>query len=102
MPSTFTVDEWTPIAKNTLRGFCRVRTPAGLIFHDVAVHKRDDTCWASPSSKPHISRDGVQLKGADGKGLWTPVVTFTSKELRDRFSNQVIDALLARDPDALT
>lgn len=101
MSNSFVVDEWTPVVRNTLRGFCRVRTPSGLIFHDVAVHQREGSCWAAPASKPQLNRDGVQLKGADGKGLWTPVVTFATKDLRDKFSANVTDALLIRYPDAL-
>ena len=32
------VEDWKPVGKNTLLGFCRVRLPSGMILHDVAVH----------------------------------------------------------------
>jgi hypothetical protein len=101
-PTPFVVEDFTSVTKNTLRGFARVRTPSGIVFHHVAIHKRDDATWASPASKPQLNRDGVQTKGTDGKGLWVPVVSFASKELRDRFSAAVIAALRDRYPDALS
>ena len=52
-------------------------------------------------SQPQLNRDGVQMKGPDGRGLWVPVVGFASRGLRDKFSAAVIDALLASHPDAL-
>jgi hypothetical protein len=97
----FIIEEFVAVARNTLVGFARVRTPSGLVFHEVAVHKRDSACWASPASKPQLNRDGVQLKGPDGKGLWVPIVSFATRELRDRFSHLVINALRASHPDAL-
>jgi hypothetical protein len=101
MSTTFIIEEFVAVARNTLVGFARVRTPSGLIFHDVAVHQKGDNAWAAPASKPQLNRDGVQLKGPDGKGLWVPIVSFASRELRDRFSSQVIAALRASHPDAL-
>ena len=35
--TTFVIEEWTAVERNTLRGFCRVRLPSGLVFHDVGV-----------------------------------------------------------------
>jgi hypothetical protein len=54
-----------------------------------------------PASKPMISRDGVVMKDAAGKVKYVPIVSFASKDLRDRFSTSVIEALLAAHPDAL-
>jgi hypothetical protein len=41
------------------------------------------------------------MKGPDGRGLWVPIVGFASRELRDKFSTAVIDALRASHPEAL-
>ena len=99
--SGFVVEEFTPMPRNTLRGFVTVRTPSGLVFHDVAIHHKNESFWASPAGKPMIGREGTQLKDANGKPRWTPVVSFATKEARDRFSTGVIDALRASHPDAL-
>jgi hypothetical protein len=80
-----------------------VRMPSGVIFHDVSVHCGNGTYWASPASKAQIGRDGTQLRDATtGKPLFTPVISFASKELRDRFSAAVITALQAAHPEALS
>jgi hypothetical protein len=101
MSATFVIEEFVTVARNTLVGFARVRLPSGMVLHDVAVHRRHSVTWASPASKPQLNREGVQLKGPDGKGLWVPIVSFATRELRDRFSSQVIAALRASHPDAL-
>jgi hypothetical protein len=93
------IEEFTPVIKNTLRGFARVRMPSGVVFHDVAIHRKGDSSWASPASKPMIGRDGQQIKDQAGKPLWCPVVSFASKELRERFSGAVLDALRAAHPE---
>ena len=96
------IEEFVAVEKNTLRGFARVRMPSGMVLHDVAIHQKDTAAWASPASKPMLNRDGVQMKDAAGKGLWTPIVSFASRELRDKFSAAIIEALRAAQPDVLS
>ena len=96
------VEDWKPVGRNTLLGFCRVRLPSGMILHDVAVHTKNGKFWASPSSKPRLGRDGLQMTDpTTGKLLWTPVVAFETKQIGDRFSAQVIEALRRAFPSAL-
>jgi hypothetical protein len=97
----FIVDEWKPMHRATLRGFCKVTMPSGMILADVSVHLDSGKSWAMPASKPMIGRDGNVLRDQAGKVRYSPIVSFASKELRDRFSVAVIDALLATYPDAL-
>ena len=85
--STVVIEEFVALQKNTLCGFCRVRMPSGVIFHDVSIHRKDTAAWASPASKPMIGRDGLQMRGRDGKGLWTPIVSFASRDIRDKFGH---------------
>lgn len=99
--TAFIIEEFVPVARNTLRGFARVRMPSGMIIADVAIHVRDGRAWASPPSKPMLDRSGVQMKGNDGKPLWTPIVSFTSRALRDRLSDSVVAALRQSHPHAL-
>jgi hypothetical protein len=99
--SGFIVEEFAPVVRNTLRGFCRVRMPSGMVLHDVAIHMKDGSAWAAPASKPMIGRDGIVMRDAEGKIQYAPVVTFANKGLRGRFSDQVTAALRERYPDAL-
>jgi hypothetical protein len=97
---TVIIEEFKPLRRNSLRGFVRVRMPSGVTFHDVSVHCSNGTYWASPASKPQINRDGACLRGKDGKILYVPIVSFASRELRDKFSVAVIDATRLAHPEA--
>lgn len=46
-----------------------------------------------------IGRDGKQIE-RNGKPAWQPVVSFATKEVRDRFSAAVIAAIEAAHPEA--
>jgi hypothetical protein len=97
----FVIETFEPVVRNTLRGFARVRMPSGMVLHDVSVHRKNDATWASPSSKPKIGRDGTVIKDADGKISYAPIVSFTTRDQRDRWSSAVIEALQASHPEAL-
>ncbi len=101
-PAAITIEEFTPITRNTLRGFCKVSLPSGMILSDVSVHVSGETAWASPASKPVLDRNGVATRDTAGKIRYVPVVSFARRDLRDRFSNAVIEALRASHPEALT
>jgi hypothetical protein len=96
-----TIEEFKPLSKNSLRGFAHVRMPSGVIFHDVSIHNSSGAWWASPASKPQINRDGMCLRGRDGKILYVPIVSFASRELREKFSNSIIEAMRTAHPEAL-
>lgn len=93
------VEEFKAVRSNSLRGFARVRMPSGMILHDVALHQRGDERWASPPGKPVVGRDGTQIVKA-GKAVYSPVISFASKELRDTFSSAIVAAVEAAHPEA--
>jgi hypothetical protein len=97
--SGIVIEELTPVIRNSLRGFARVRMPSGVIFRDVRIYEKDGTRWASPPSKPMLGRDGTQIKRSD-KPMWAPVVSFATKEVRDKFSSAIIAAIEAAHPEA--
>ena len=99
--SSFIVEDCKPLARNSLRGFARVRLPSGMILRDVAIHAKNASAWAAPASKPMIDRNGMVMKDQGGKIKYAPIIEFTSKVLRDKFSKAVIDALRAAHPEAL-
>jgi hypothetical protein len=101
MSDAFVVDEWTPVARNTLIGFARVRLPSGMVLHDVSIHHKGGAVWASPAAKPILDHDGSALRNAAGKLQYVPVVSFASRDVRDRWSAAVIDALRLRHPSVL-
>jgi hypothetical protein len=97
----FVIEEFTSVIRNTLRGFARVRTPSGMLLFDVAIHQKNGRAWASPAAKPMLSRDGTVIRNAANKIQYSPVVGFTSRELGDRFSDQVVAAMRERYPQVL-
>jgi hypothetical protein len=99
--TAFVIVEFTPMAKNSLVGFATVRAPSGLIFHDTAVHRKGDSIWASPASKPMVDRNGAAMKDSEGKVRYTPVVSFSDKTVRNKWSTAVIDALRQQRPEVL-
>jgi hypothetical protein len=93
--------DWRPMRWNSLPGFVKIEMPSGLVIADVTVLGGERGAWASPPSKPMLGRDGIALKDQNGKIKYCPIIEFTSKEVRDRFSTGVIQALRREHPDAL-
>ena len=97
---TVTCVEWKPITKNTLRGFCTVDfKELRLKIHEIAVHEKDSRRWVALPSKPQM-RDGQPILNENGKPAYSNLMTFDSREIGDAFSRAVIDAVVARAPDA--
>ena len=86
--------------KGSLLGFAKVELPSGMVLIDVTILSGERGAWASPPSKPMIDRDGVAMKDANGKVKYSPLVEFASKEVRERFSSAVVEALRAAHPEA--
>jgi hypothetical protein len=93
------INDWKPLCRGSLRGFCTARLPSGMILHEVAVHHRDGFWWASPASKPMLSKDGTALRDDAGKVRYAPIVSFETKQTRDRLSRAVVDALRRAYPE---
>jgi hypothetical protein len=93
--------EFRPLRKRSLVGFAKVEQPPGMIITDVVILTGDRGPWASPPSKPMLGADGVVLKSDNGKIRYTPIIEFTSREVRNRWSAAVIEALRKSYPEAI-
>src|SRR5690349_5144333 len=98
--SGIVVEEFIPINRATLLGFCRARMPSGMVIHDIGIHYRDGRIWASPASRPMIGRDGVAAREG-GKVKYMQVISFVSKQTRDAWSQAILDALREVHPEAV-
>lgn len=98
--STPVILDFRPLLKGSLRGFAKVQLPSGMILNDVQLMHSSASWWASPPSRPMIGRDGTVLRDANGKIRYSPIVEFTSREIRDRWSSAIVDALRAAHPEA--
>lgn len=97
----FTVEEFVAVVRGFRLGFVRVRTPAGVIFHDVSLFRRNGVVWAVPGGRPRLDPEGRQQRDNSGRRRWSPVVSFASRETEDRFSRAVIEALRTSHPGVL-
>ena len=98
--TAFRILDFRALRKNSLLGFAKVELPSGMIVADVTVLSGERGPWASPPSKPMVGRDGVAMKDANGKLRYSPIIEFTSKEIRDKFSEAVIAAIRESHPEA--
>jgi len=58
--------EWRSMVRNTLRGFCVIELPSGLVIRDVAVHEKAGKFWANLLARPMLDADGKQLLNHGG------------------------------------
>jgi len=94
--------EWKPMQRNTLRGFAVVRLRSGLTINDVVLHAKDGKAWASLPSKPMLDREGQVVRdAATGKVKYAPMLEWASREVSDRFSLAVVEAIEARHPGSV-
>jgi hypothetical protein len=70
----------------SLQGFFSVALPSGLRLIDMTYHKRKDGArWVGMPAKSY-QKD-------DGSTSWVPLVEFTGKAAKERFSKQALQAL---------
>ncbi len=94
------IRDFRPMRKGSLLGFAKVELPSGMVLNDVTIMSGERGPWASPPSKPMIGRDGTAMTDASGRTKYSPIVEFTSKEVRQRFSDGVVEGLRAAHPEA--
>ncbi len=95
------IENFKPYRANTLVGFCTVVvTKMHMRIHDVSIHEKDGKRWVSLPARPMLDKAGVALKDDSGKTKYAPVIEFTDRETRDRFSNAVLAALIEFAPAA--
>jgi hypothetical protein len=79
--NTIRILDWKPVRKNTLLGFCKAEFPSGLVIGDITILNGERGPWASPPSKLMITGD-VAMKDAGGKVRYSPIIAFSSREVR--------------------
>jgi hypothetical protein len=95
------IGEFRSHRSNTLRGFADVILPSGLTLK-VNIHQGADHCWVGYPAAPKIdSSTGVAQRDEKGKIIYQDLVGFTTREVRDRLTQQILHALNGKFPDAL-
>ena len=94
--------EWREVRRNALLGFAKIEFASGMIVSDVTILTGPKGHWASPPSKPMVGRDGAVMRDDDGKIRYSPIIEFVSKDVRNRWSESIIEAMRAAHPEVLT
>lgn len=85
---------WRPLEKNTLRGFCTLRlVSTGLEIVDCSVHEKNGRRWVGLPAKPMLDRDGNVLRGDDGRVRYAKILSWSSREVGDKFSEAALAAI---------
>jgi hypothetical protein len=105
MPS-FRLNDFRPLAKNTLVGFAGGRLDCGdgliLELADLAVHRRDGKSWLGWPAKPLIDRDGQVMRHENGKVRYSsPLVRPADRGVAARLEAAILTAVRRAHPDAL-
>jgi hypothetical protein len=103
-PITVRVTNWRPVpSKSSLKGYATVRIDQmRLNIYEVGCFRKEDgTTFAMLPSKPMVNRDGVAMRGADGRIRWQAMVEIDDPDFRKAFSRRVIHALQEFEPSAL-
>lgn len=100
-PMPVVIHDWRPLKRNTLLGFVKLQIGA-LKISDVAINTSNGRTWANLPSKPQIDKEGICLRGENGKIKYIPLIEWATREASDRFSESVILALEDKFPGATT
>ena len=96
---SISISGWKERESGTLRGFFSASLPSGLELHELMLHHRDGSWWLSFPAKPLLGADGAALRDDSGKIRYSsPLVSFTNRQARDRFTEQVLAALRLAQP----
>ena len=79
------VSNWQAHQKNTLQSFLSLTLPSGLVIHNCTFHRQGEARWIGLPSR-HYVKD-------DGSTSYAPLVEFATKEARQRFQAEALDAV---------
>jgi hypothetical protein len=99
-PKRMRLISFRPVVKGSLRGFCNVELPSGLVLKDVSVFVARGKAWAALPARPVIDSDGRHHVIND-KRQYAAAVQWRNRDLNDRWSAAVVELIRAKHPDAL-
>lgn len=82
-------------------GFVDVHHLSGLALHSGSISSKDQRAWAAPPSKPIVGRDGMVQRTPDGRTRYEPIVSFTDRQAKEKWSSAVVEALQLAEPGML-
>jgi len=98
------IRQWRPYqnAAGTVLGYLDPQLPSGMIICGCKLMRgQNGKRWIALPAIKQFDQNGEPLLDANGKQIWSPVVEFTDRNARERFTGLVLDALRRQYPDAL-
>jgi hypothetical protein len=93
---------WTPQRKGALRGFADVELANGLRIYSCPVFVANNgRAWATFPGRPQIDREDRLIR-QDGKAQYVKVLDWSTRDIADRFSQAIVELVIAYDFEALT
>ena len=100
-PPGITCLSFKRVRSGGLVGFANLHIPAMRIkLFACPVQQSNGKRWVGVPSKPQLDRDRQLVRGENDKPLYSQVVAWDSTEVRNRFSDAAVAAVLAYDPGA--
>jgi len=86
--------DFRAVERGSLRGFAKVGVPQWhLTIDDVAIHDSNGKRWAALPARPQLNANREVVRGDDGKPKYVKTLFFDSREIADRFSSAVLEAV---------
>jgi hypothetical protein len=93
---------WRPLRQGRVRGFASVEVFGCLTIRDCPLLVDDQgRVWASLPAKPELDRTGHCRTGTRGERLYTEIISWKSRRLKDAFSERLVSLVRAAHPDDL-
>ena len=98
MSQPIVISDWKQRRSGTLRGFFTASLASGLVLHELSAHTREGKWWIGFPAKPVVV-DGTVQRDENGKVRYAPpLVSFTSRQSRDRFTATALETLRQTQP----
>jgi hypothetical protein len=97
------LESFRPLTKGTLRGFARVQFASGFILDEISIHigSDDGHCWAMPPGRPMVDQVGNAIRDPKtGKVRYSGLCSFTTANIRRRWSDEIIALVREKHPEA--
>jgi hypothetical protein len=91
--------DFKPLRKGALIGFATVELPIGLEIRDCPVCMSRGKAWAGLPGKPQLKDDRV-IRDERGKLVYSTILDWRERGLRDAFSERVVALVREHDPQA--
>ena len=87
------------INKSNLVGFAEILMPSGIGFVDVTIMRKESHYWAMPPAKPLLVNGAHKIDPYTNKPIYAQIIKFSTKELKQKWSDAVIAALKMSYPE---